>query len=96
MIEHASSVCKTEDACLYNNSRPTGDSKKSTALYIPDDIRERWRLFKPEDYEMPNAEYIRQIYELQGRTTNAVESIKGWVVLFGVLKILGVISSLFL
>lgn len=71
-------------------------AKKKTGLYVPDEVRERWSLIKPEDYELLNAEHLRQIYDLQLRTTNAVESIKGWVVFFGVITILGMLATLFL
>ena len=63
--------------------------RKTEAIYISDEVRERWGLMKSEDFEILNTEYLRQIYLMQDKSTNAIIEIKRWVLLFGVLVVLG-------
>ena len=62
--------------------------RKTEAIYISDEVRERWGLMKSEDFEMLNTEYLRQMYLMQNKSTNAIIEIKRWVILFGVLVVL--------
>ena len=89
-------ILENSVVCRHCKRKLSPAEKRSGPIYIGDKVRERWGAMTSEDHEILNSEYLWQIYLMQNRATKAVESIKGWVVFFGVITILGIIFSLFI
>lgn len=60
-------------------------------LQVSDRTRDEWKGIPPEEYPLVNAEHIRQLVEIQKHTQKSIDSIKSWVIFFGLLTILGMI-----
>lgn len=67
--------------------------KKTEKLVVGDATRDRWELVSKDDYPLLMLEYARMVTLQNIAIKNSIDTIKVWVVFFGLLVILGMIIS---
>jgi len=64
-------------------------------MKIPDSTKITWELVSKDEYPLLMLEYTRRIQDQSMITMKMIDSIRNWVIFFGVLVVIGLIVTLF-